>query len=248
MALWKAWSDTRGKFYLCVVLVTLLMAPNTVAIAVRSARAAAEVGALSAATSDAALLQASQAFSRSVEGWIGGNAHFIFAVLATVLGVGGTMAAANRHSNLMTLSLPVERGHWLRTQWLMSVLLVFALCTWEVAILLVTGWAFGLPVPLGRLALATILTSLSASLWVWPAILSTSFTRDSVKAALIIVSVMVAASTFTRLTGLLDWSLRRIADTGAWGTAVPWQALLVGGVLTAASGWWAMRRFEAAEY
>jgi hypothetical protein len=248
MALWKAWSDTRGKFYLSVVLVTLLMAPNTVAVAVRSARAAAQVGTADPAAPEAALLQASQAFARSVEGWMAGNAHFIFAVLATVLAVGGTMAAANKHSNLMTLSLPVERRHWLRTQGLVAALLVFALCGWEVFILLVTGLAFGLPVPIGQLALATILTSLSAAVWVWPAILSTSFTRDSVKAALIIVSVMVAARTFTGLSGLSEWSLTRIADTGEWGGAVPWQPLFLADILTVISGWWAIRRFEAAEY
>jgi len=240
MAYWKAWSDAKGKFYLCVVLVTLLMAPNTVAVAVRSSRAVFETaGGAGPAT---------QAFAESVEGWIRGGAHLIFAILATVLGVGGIMATASERSNLMTLSLPVERGHWLRTQWLMSVLLVFALCLWECAIMVVTGWATGLPVPLGRLALATIITSLSASVWVWPAILSTSFTRDSVKAALIIASIIVAARTFASLSGLQAWGLQRLADLGAWGTIIPWRSLLVAVAITVGTGWWAVRRFEAAEY
>ena len=39
MKLWKAWFDIRQRFILCVVLVTLLMAPEAVSVALSSAQA-----------------------------------------------------------------------------------------------------------------------------------------------------------------------------------------------------------------
>ena len=114
MALWKTWTELRQRFYLCVILVTLMMAPQAIATAVTSARAAAA----EAIDEDlvAANQQARAAFGALVDNWIRGSAHGIFAILATVLAVGGTMSTSNSRTNLMTLSLPRKRSTWIFSQ------------------------------------------------------------------------------------------------------------------------------------
>jgi hypothetical protein len=243
MVLWKAWADARYKFYLCLLLVTLLMLPEAISTAVASVRAGA-----TATTPVPDLPEAAASFQRQVSGWIAGGAHSIFAILAVVLGVGGTMTRANAHSNLMTLSLPLRRRRWLSGQWTVASGLTLCLCAWEAFILLITGLVAGLPVPVGQLALACVLTTASAVLWVWPSILSTSYTRDAVRAALIIVVIMVSLNTFTTLTGLFDWKLTNIANVSRWRTAVPWRPLIPGVGMTALCAWLVIRRFERADY
>jgi hypothetical protein len=244
MTFWKAWSDVRRKFFLCVVLVTLLMAPGTVVTAVRAGHASATP----AVGVDPAAQAAREAFQREVEGWIAGSAYTIFAVLAAVLAVGGITAQAGASSNLMTLSLPERRRRWMTAQAAVAALLLLALCLWEAAILAVTGWVSGLYVPTARLALAVLLTALSAAIWIWPAILFTSLTRDAVRAALITVSLMVVLATLARLSGSAFTDIGRLARLPAWQGPVPWRPLLTGGVMTALAAWAALRRFERSEY
>jgi len=241
--LWKAWSEARYKFYLCVLLVTLLMLPEAISTAVASVKAGA-----TAATPVPELPEAARSFERQLLGWINGGAQSIFATLAVVLAVGGTMTRANAYSNLMTLSLPLPRRRWLTGQWVVVSVLTLCLCAWEALIMTVTGVVAGLPVPVGQLALATLLTSASAVLWVWPSILSTSFTRDAVRAALIVVVIMISVGTFTTLTGMLEWKLINIASVNRWREGVPWRPLLMGVGMTAACAWAVLRRFERADY
>ena len=245
MTFWKAWSDTRLKFYLCLVLVTLLLAPGTITIAVQSLQASREAA---GGQVDSELLEGAEAFSRSVQGWIRGDAYLVFATLAVVLGVGGTMTLANARSNLMTLSLPERRHRWLVAQWAVAAALLLALCAFEAAFFVATGWITGLGAPVGDLLAATLVTTLAAAMWIWPSILGTSFTRDAVRAALIMVSLMVALTTFTVLAGLQEWSLRRIADVTQWRGSVPWKPLLAGLTVTGAAAWFTLRRFERTEY
>jgi hypothetical protein len=247
MTLWKAWFDVRRKFYLCVVLVTLLMAPGTVITAVQSRQAStrqAPVG----QQAEPRVQDAAAGFRRHVEGWIEGDAYLIFAVLATVLSVGGITAQTTASSNLMTLSLPERRRRWMTAQAAVAALLLAALCLWEASILAITGWVSGLGVPTERLGLAVLLTAASAALWIWPSILCTSITRDAVRAALIVVSVMVVLTTLSRLTGTAFTDIGLLARLSGWKGSVPWPPLLVGGALTAAAGWAALRRFERSEY
>jgi hypothetical protein len=246
--LWKAWSDTSRKFYLCMLLVTLLMVPDAVSTAVESARAAKASEEVTVPPGDPAEEAATSSFERQIEIWTHGAAHSIFVILAVVLGVGGTMTRANAHSNLMTLSLPMPRRRWLMGQWTVATGLLFCLCAWEALILVVTGLVAGLPVPVGRLAIATVLTAASAALWVWPSILSTSYTRDAVRAALIIVVVIVSLTTFTTLTGMLEWKLNNIANVSQWSGAIPWRPLLPGIGMTLLCAWLVIRRFERTDY
>ena len=247
MRLWKAWFDIRQRFFLCFVLVTLLMAPETVAIAVSSAQASA-VAEASGRNVEPETLDAAQAFTHQVEGWMSGNAHYIFAILAIVLAVGGILSTGNARSNLMTLSLPTKRGKWLTAQAAMASLLLLALCTWEASIMLFTGWGAGLDVPVGELLLAVLLTTLSASLWVWPAILSTAFTRESVRAALIMVSILVAFQTILGAAGRRDLGLEGIANLPGWREGVPWSPLILGVVLAGGTALWSLARFRKMEF
>jgi hypothetical protein len=247
MKLWKAWFDIRQRFWLCVVLVTLLMAPQAVEVAVSSAQARAvaeEVG----SSAEPGTLEATLAYGHMLEGWIGGNAHTIFAILGIVLAVGGILSNGNARSNLMTLSLPARRGKWLMAQATMAALLLLGLCIWEAAIMAVTGWLTGLQVPLGRLCAAVLLTSLSSALWVWPAILCTAFTREAVRAALITVSTLVALQTVLGIFGRQELGLRGIADVPGWGEGVPWPPLLFGAALAGGSAWWALNKFRRMEF
>lgn len=245
MTFWKAWFDTRRKFYLCVILVTLLMAPGTITLAVRSVQASrAATGAAVNPETEASI----KAFSRSVEGWVQGDAYSIFSVLAIVLGVGGTMTLGNARSNLMTLSLPQRRARWLLAQWAVAVLLLLLLCAFEAIFFVVTGWISGLGTPTADLAMATVLTTLAAMIWIWPSILSTAFTRDAVRAALIMVSGMVALRTVAVIVGLQEWGLRQVADLSQWRGNVPWQPLVAGLAMTAVAAWWALRKFERTEF
>lgn len=247
MKLWKAWFDVRQRFLLCVVLVTLLMAPEAVSVAVSSAGATA-VAEAGGANVEPETLEASLAYGHMLDGWIRGNAHYIFSILAIVLAVGGILSTGNARSNLMTLSLPARRNRWLAAQALMTTLLVMALCAWEACIMAFTGWFTGLEVPLGRLSLAVLLTSLSASLWVWPAILATAFTRESVRAALIMVSVLVMVQTILTAAGRPDLGLGRLASVPGWAESVPWTPLLIGLALAGGSAWWASGRFRKMEF
>ena len=246
--LWKAWSDTSRKFYLCMLLVTLLMVPDAVTTAVESARAANAAEEVVEATSDQVDEDATSSFERQVEVWTRGAAHSIFAILAMVLGVGGTMTRANAHSNLMTLSLPQPRRRWLTAQWIVASGLVLCLCAWEAFILAASGLVAGLSVPVGQLAIATVLTSASAALWVWPSILATSYTRDAIRAALIIVVIIVSLNTFTTLTGMIEWKLTNLANVHRWREGIPWRPLVPGLGMTAACAWLVIRRFERTDF
>jgi hypothetical protein len=247
MKLWKAWFDIRQRFFLCVVLVTLLMAPEAVSIAVSSSGAAAAAEA-SGAMAEPETLEAAHAFGRMLEGWIGGNAHYIFAILAIVLAVGGILSTGNARSNLMTLSLPTKRSHWLTAQATMAALLTLTLCGWEATIMACTGWLTGLEVPLGRLLLAVVLTSLTASIWIWPAVLSTAFTRESVRAALIVVSTLVALQTILSAVGRQDLGMGPLADVPGWADDVPWAPLLIWTLFAGGSALWALHLFRKMEF
>ncbi len=165
MRLWKAWFDIRQRFFLCFVLVTLLMAPETVSVAVASAQAEA-VAEAAGGNADASTVEAAEAFARMVGGWIDGNSHSVFSIVAIVLAVGGILSTGNARSNLMTLSLPARRGRWLAAQAFVVGLLLLILCAWEGLIMIATGWGMGLEVPEGQLLLAIILTSVSGGIWI----------------------------------------------------------------------------------
>lgn len=247
MKLWKAWFDIRQRFWLSVVLVTLLMAPQAVEVALSSARAVEAVEA-AVPSAEPDILEATRAYTHMLEGWIGGNAHTIFSILGIVLAVGGILSHGNARSNLMTLSLPSRRKEWLMAQATMAALLLLGLCAWEAAIMAVTGWLSGLPIPLGQLSLAVLLTSLSSAMWIWPAILSTALTREPVRAALITVSILVALQTVLGVTGRQEWRLRGIADVPGWAEGIPWPPLIFGAVLAGGSAWWALGRFRRMEF
>lgn len=247
MTLWKAWFDVRRRFYLCVVLITLLVAPHVMTAAVRAA-----LGPTSQAAVDTRLVPEGQeptsALHRAVEDWIAGRAYLTFAVLATVLSVGGITAQTTASSNLMTLSLPEHRRRWITAHAGLATLLVTLLCLWEVAIIAVAGWAAGVDVPVSRLAVAVLLTAASGSIWIWPSILLTSVTRDSIRAALIVVSVIVALSSIVAPTGIAFLDLQRIAGVSNWRSGLPWQPIALAFSMTAAAAWAALRRFDRMEY
>jgi hypothetical protein len=247
MKLWKAWFEIRQKFYLSFVLVTLLMLPTIVAAAVASLWPKASGEGLAEGAS-AGGPSAAEAIGHELELWMGGSAHIIFAVLAVVLAVGGILSLGNARSNLMTLSLPERRNRWLLTQAAVSALLVLALCLWEGSLLMVTGWLTGFDVPFGRLLVAILLTTLSAIIWIWPAILATALTREAVRAALLVISVMVALLLLNYVVEDPWFVFEAIADVGRWETGVPWEHLLAGAAVAGGSAWLALRRFDRMEF
>ncbi len=70
MRFWKAWFDIRQRFVLCFVLVTLLVAPETVSVAVSSAQAGA-VAEAAGANVEEGTLEAAEAYARMVGSWSG---------------------------------------------------------------------------------------------------------------------------------------------------------------------------------
>ncbi len=225
MTYWKAWFDTRYRFLLCAALLAITIAPGIVMAA-----------------------QDAVTFSGWVEGWAGGMEQPPFAILAIVLAVGGTMTETNARSNLMTLSLPVPRGRWLLAQWIVVTLMVFCLALCMSLIMAVVGAVAGRSVPVTVLLGAFLLNGLAAALWVWPAMLGTSISKEAVRAALIVVGFMVVLEMAGTLPSLSDWSLRNLADLVAWQSGIPWRSLLIGGVLMGGSAWLTLRRFQRTDY
>lgn len=243
MRLWKAWSETRQKFVLSFVLVTLLMAP----VMVTAALDASKAGSPESGVGEGGL-PASDAFSSELGTWMGGNLYYTFAVLAVVLAVGGILSLGNSRSNLMTLSLPGRRSSWLWAQSWVCALLVLGLCAWEAMIMMVTGWVAGLDVPEGRLAMAVLLTSFTGALWIWPAILGTALTRDGVQAALVVVSVVVLLEVVSEAFGQAPVGFTSLASVTQWQLAVPWRPLLLGLALTSLCAVLAQARFRRMEF
>ena len=225
MTYWKAWFDIRFRFLLCAVLVAITMVPGIVGAA-----------------------QDAETFGHWVDGWAGGMEQAPFAILAIVLAVGGTMTEANARSNLMTLSLPVPRRSWLVAQWIVATILVFCLALCMSVILAVAGIAAGRSVPVAVLLGAFFLNGFTAALWVWPAMLGTSLSKDAVRAALIVVALMIALETAGAMPSLGDWRLRNLADLTVWQDGIPWRSLLAGGMLMAATAWMTLRRFDRTDY
>ena len=255
MMLWKAWTDVRARFYLCAILMTLLIAPTVVVSAVHSASAAATAQGTPASPQEtwpqdeeSGGWQGLEAYSTAANDWAHGMEHVVLAILAVVLSVGGTLSQTNARSNLMTLSLPSPRWKWLVAHWIVMVALTLLLALWISVIFAGAGVMAGLPVPWKSLALAWIASGLSGALWIWPGMLSTSFTREAVRAALIVVGVMVAARTVTVLGGLPGWTLQNLADLRQWDGQIPWRPLLLGLGLTGISAWWVLRRFERTDF
>ena len=225
MTFWKAWFDVRLRFVLCAILATVTFLPASFDAAVNA-----------------------EGYGRIVEGWIGGMEYPVFATLVIVLGVGGTTTEANARSNLMTLSLPVPRSRWLVSQWLVATLLVFCLTAW---ILLLTGLAgilSGRSVPVAALLGAVVLNGFAAALWVWPAMLGTSVMKGAVRAALVVVSLLMVFALVRNEPIVSDWHIGNLADLRAWQEALPWRALLVGFLLGGGSAWLTLRRFQRTDY
>jgi len=226
--LWKAWFDIRYRFLLCAILVALLVGPGLVGSAFDSVNP--------------------DRFTRWVDGWMNGMEHFIFAVLAAVLAVGGTMTESNVRSNLMTLSLPVPRGRWLISQCTVVTLLVLCLALAVSVTIWLAGMLAGRDVRPGALLVAAILNAFAAALWVWPSSLSTSLTKEAVRAGLLVVSAMLVLRAAGGALGLEAWSLERIADFREWHGSVPWRPLIAGLLLAGATAWLTLRRFERTDY
>jgi ABC-type transport system involved in multi-copper enzyme maturation permease subunit len=225
MTYWKAWSDTRYRFLLCAALLAITMVPGIV-------MAAGEA----------------EGFRRFVDGWAHGMEQLPFAILAIVLAVGGTMTESNARSNLMTLSLPVPRARWLISQWIVVTLMVFCLAFSLSLIMAVAGAAAGRSVPVAVLFGAFVLNGLAAALWVWPAMLATSLSKEAVRAALIVVGLMMILDLGGAESSLSDWRLSTVADLTVWQRSVPWRALLAGAVLMGGAAWLTLRRFQQTDY
>jgi hypothetical protein len=187
-------------------------------------------------------------FDRNLEAWINGGEQILFATLAIVLAVGGTTTEVNARSNLMTLSLPTPRSRWLVSQWLVVTLLTFCLTMWIFLLVAMAGPLSGNPVPLGALLGAALLHAFVAALWVWPAILGTSIMKGAVRAALVVVILLVISEIIRSEPAIEEWHIGRLADLRVWQEGLPWQALLVGLVLAGGSAWLTLRRFQRTDY
>lgn len=253
MTFWKAWTDIRVRFYLSAVLVTLAVGPTLVISAVRSAQAADATAVVAPQGGESGQMSAgawsgAAAFPTAIGEWAHGSEHLLLSVLVMVLAVGGALSQANARSNLMTLSLPTARWRWLVSQWVVASLLVFALSLWISVMFAVLGTIFGLDIPWDVLALAWIASGFSAVMWAWPSMLSTSFTHESLRAALLVVAVMVVGRTVTMLGHLPGWSLQDLADLRQWSGAIPWKPLVLGLAMSALSAGWVLRRFERTDF
>lgn len=255
MKLWKTWFDLRLRFYLCAVLITLIVVPPMLESALHArwqaeqAEAAAppQSGEMESSDTEESP-EATNPYLTEIEVYVHGHEHIIFAILAVVLGVGGTMTQGQARSNLMTLSLPPRRREWLVAQWLTVAGLVTLLCLLTVTLIAVIGLVAGISVPLGALVVAALVNALAAIVWVWPSILSTSLTKDAVRAALLVVTVIIVLQTIGWMFPLDAWRFNNIADQRQWIGSVPWKPLIVAIAMSGACALLVIRRFRQTDY
>jgi hypothetical protein len=185
MVYWKAWFDVRGRFFLSLAIVTLLVLPQAIVTASRTLEAnRGERGDATAAQEAPADERRGQeesgmmGWDAFVRAWYNESAGMIFAILSVVLAVGGTMAELNARSNVLSLSLPVRRSRWLTAQASMAVLLTTALAAYVAVVLAVVALAFGQSVPVRIGFIGSLLVALSVVAWVGLSLLSTSLTTS----------------------------------------------------------------------
>lgn len=240
MVYWKAWFDVRQRFFLVVALWMVLIGGTHVVSAVASTR--------SGAVAEDARGAAAHGFDASVTDWTTGQAQGTFSILAVLLAVGGLLGRPSGQSDLLTLSLPPSRSRWLRAQAGMALVLLLALGVLEVGTLVLTAVGFGLAVPLGPVLAGCLVTPLSAAIWIWPTILLMAFFRDSMRASIAGIAVVVGVASLAAFSGSGLPFFRPLADVTRWTTGVPWSPLLVGLALSVVTAWWAQHRFEEMEF
>jgi len=244
----KAWRDLRGRFLLCVFVVSVAVLPQTIISAVRGgqdvARSPEEEAAWSEGGSGRIVIPD---FQTEVQRWFEGR-EALLVVLAVVLAVGGTMTEANTRTNLLILSLPRSRRRWLQGQAIVVMGMVLALAAWVAVLMAGVGLAFGEPIPWNILAPGIVTVTLGASIWIGPALLGTAMTRESVKAGIVVFTLVLLAAIMDQSAVLKPWYPYRVGRLSVWSDGIPWRALAV--ALTMAFGGYlgAVRRFERADY
>ncbi len=144
MIFWKSWFDLRGRFFLCVALITIALCPQSIFIAVHEARGTVPTFIQEAGVTSDEDEEASFTLDEYVRRWFRGS-EFAVPLLTIVLAVGGTMTESHTRSNLFTLSLPIRRRRWLIGHWLMAAGMSLALILYSAFIFLAVGWGVGVP-------------------------------------------------------------------------------------------------------
>jgi hypothetical protein len=254
MVYWKAWFDVRGRFFLSLAIVTLLVLPQAIVFASRTLEAnRGEPGDATAAQEAPADERRGQdergmmGWDGFVRAWYDESAGMIFAIMSVVLAVGGTVAESNARSNVLSLSLPVRRSRWLTARASMAILLTFALAAYVAVVLAAVALVFGHSFPMRIAVIGSLLVALSVVVWVGLSLLSTSLTRESVRAALLVVGVIIVLE-FLGRSVLEAWSPWQVSRVAAWEGGAPWRSLFVVAVLGLGGAAMAVRRFERADY
>jgi len=243
---WKAWFDVRLRFYLIFLLWIVLVGESRLDAALESVHARAVASQVAAP--DAPPSEPGYGFEAVIRDWTTGQAHGTFSILAVLLAVGGLLGRPSGRADLLTLSLPPTRARWLWAQAGMALLLLGAIALLEAASILITGLVFDLQAPLGSVLAECVLVPLSAAIWIWPTILLMVLTRDSMRAAIIAITLMVGVASFGVLGAANRPFFRNIADVNQWSVGGPWAPLLAGLALAALTAWLALRRFDQMEF
>lgn len=172
-----------------------------------------------------------------------GDLAGLLAILGVVLGVGGAAAERRQGTRDLTLSLPVAPSEWLLVRWGVILALLLSLAAASVVLIEAGGYVLGDHVH-GMVAAGTVLMAgIGSAFAVAVAILATTWTRDSIIAA-VAALVLLYVTAGDGAGGLSGWAPGVLFDFHAWAGGPPWQPLTATAALTAASLILAVRRFE----
>lgn len=243
---WKAWFDVRQRFYLIFLLWIVLVGESRLDAALDSVHARSVAARTVEPDSPDAV--SGSGFDGVIRDWTTGQAHGTFSILAVLLAVGGLLGRPSGRADLLTLSLPPRRARWLWAQASVALVLLGAIALLEAASILLTALLFGLRTPVGSVVAECFLVPLSAAIWIWPTILLMVLTRDSMRAAIAAITLMVGIASFGVLGTTNRPFFRNIADVGQWTAGGPWLPLAAGVALATLTGWLALRRFGRMEF
>ncbi len=170
----------------------------------------------------------------------------LLALVGIVLAVGGVAAERRDGTSDLTLSLPVERRAWPVVQFAVVLGLVLGLALVSATILTVGGYLMGALAPPGAVARSVLVGGVGSAYLVAAAILASSWTRDRMVAALLVIVLFYF--TADGAAGVLgEWAPGLVLDPQAWRQGLPWRPLAVVGASTATFLALAVRRYESME-
>lgn len=252
MLWYKAWLDTRSRFWIGLVLL-LVMAGGLVFEFPQMQKVAAGVGSLEEGTPLREQLNAALEQSRTLRGfvwhqWFQQNALTLGALFAALLGTSRLFSGSTR-GLLFTLSLPASRRRWLVTRAatglaeLLVLMVVPALAFPLLAPMVGEHYSFGDALVHALCAYVGIAAFFGLAL-----LLSTIF-RDTWRPILIVCLIAVCAMFFDLLVPNGPGILRALsAESYFRGGPLPWAGLAVFAASAAALVYASARKLERLDF